>query len=119
MFEDTQLQHTACRMCFSTGLQPRNKQERNALHRYTQQCNRAAAANEPPPVSPKLTGSCTACGGLGILPRNSSEVDQASTPFVPVFSGSVAVIGGGIGGMAFALAALQRNLEATLSLPVL
>jgi 2-polyprenyl-6-methoxyphenol hydroxylase-like FAD-dependent oxidoreductase len=61
------------------------------------------------PVRPKAhLSTCLTCGGSGLLPSNSPPI--ADTKNYP----HVAIIGGGIGGVALAVACLHRRIPFTL-----
>lgn len=79
----------------------------------------------PAPPMPQRVVNCDSCNGLGILDMtttlptdnlgvNLSTAGQPAGQHQPTFTGKICVIGGGIGGLAFALAGLHRGLDVTV-----
>jgi hypothetical protein len=97
---------TGCHICKSTG-QRGVRPGQNAIFQHKKACEEALAQGLASPPWPKRTVKCNVCDGLGIL-------DAEIATFKPAFVGKIAVIGGGIGGIAFALAAKQRGLDVTV-----
>lgn len=95
-----------CSACGSSGLVSAYI-GKNAKFQYKRQCAAALDNNEPLPPYPTRFENCSKCDGLGIVPSTSQQM-------IPIFTGRIAVIGGGIGGMAFALAAIHRGLDVTV-----
>jgi hypothetical protein len=101
---------TICLECQGDGKKRRRlrKKVRLGYHRALEQFE-AAKSKGTPPVEPKRhLYSCRNCGGSGLLHRDKSPV--ADTENYP----HVAIIGGGIGGMALAVACLHRRIPFTL-----
>lgn len=92
-----------CGACGSSGLTSAFL-GKNAKFQHKQLCVTALKNNEALPPYPKRYEKCRKCDGLGVIPSVSQQM-------LPVFTGRIAVIGGGIGGMAFALAAIHRGLD--------
>jgi hypothetical protein len=95
-----------CQICKSTG-QRNVRAGQNTIYQHKKARVEALAQGLVPPPWPKRTVKCDVCDGLGI-------VDGDIATFKPAFVGKIAVIGGGIGGIAFALAAKQRGLDVTV-----
>ena len=93
----------ACVRCGGTG-EVEIKPSRQALHKHRQAAAAACAAGGPAPPRPsRRRVPCPACSGDGL---------QAGPPPVPLGDEppTVAIIGGGIGGAALALALQQRGV---------
>lgn len=100
----------SCGACRSTGSK-KVKAGKGTIFQHKKKCKEAATRQLPIPPMPMRVVNCDACSGLGIL----ETLDQSSLPAcVPAFTGRICVIGGGIGGLAFALAGLHRGLNITV-----
>ena len=98
----------SCKACRSTGVK-KVKAGKNAMFQYKQDCRAAIELNLTPPPVPQRSVNCEVCTGLGIV-GNDTSFDH----FQPEFKGKICVIGGGIGGLAFALAGFHRGLDITV-----
>jgi hypothetical protein len=98
------IQHaTACTKCVGSGVLE-VKPSRKLLHQHRVTAAAAAAAGAPPPPRPsRRRVSCMACGGAGLQSGPPPEPLGDEPP-------TVAIVGGGIGGAALALALQQRNV---------
>ena len=91
----------ACSKCLGAGVTPA-KPSRRQLHEH----RAAAAAAQGPIARPVLRRvPCTACGGVGLQPGPPAPPLHAGSP-----APAVAIVGGGIGGAALALALQQRGV---------
>jgi len=89
---------------------PRSKKEKHR-HRLAIESSKAAGLPEPPPPPPRCQ-PCKTCSGTGLC----SYDDPLSTPTLPLIESDieVAIIGGGIGGFALALALQHRRIPCTV-----
>ena len=91
----------ACGKCLGAGVTPA-KPSRRQLHEH----RAAAAAAQGPIARPVLRRvPCTACAGVGLQPGPAAPPLHAGAP-----APTVAIVGGGIGGAALALALQQRGV---------
>jgi hypothetical protein len=114
----------SCGACRSTGSKY-VKAGKSAIFHFKQQCKEAVLLDLPIPSTPRRIVNCQVCNGLGILDSPVSFLaegnddsggnnDSGVSLCPPAFTGKICVIGGGIGGLAFALAGLQRGLDITV-----
>ncbi|MBB1150463.1 FAD-dependent monooxygenase [Myroides sp. NP-2] len=94
-----QLHWTACKACH--GLGKKNKGRRKKA-KYSKELSVAAEERAVAHYSP-----CSKCGGAGIVPATSPPIPDEQYPHL-------AIIGGGIGGIALAVACLHRGIPFTL-----
>lgn len=95
--------HTACKKCRGLGVR-KISPSKKTMHRHKLERDKflATPGEKTPPPSPICTVPCKACNGIGL--------DQL--PGIPTSSKlEIAVIGGGIGGCALALALQQRGFR--------
>lgn len=105
-----ELHWTTCSECQGRGRKSR-RLSKKVRRNYQRELDDFEAGNSdgPAPVRPKghLDG-CLSCNGSGLIRSTSkSEVDEENYPHV-------AIIGGGIGGIALAVACLQRGIPFTI-----
>jgi 2-polyprenyl-6-methoxyphenol hydroxylase-like FAD-dependent oxidoreductase len=101
---------TICLECQGYGKKRRRlrKKVRLGYHRALEQFEAAKGKGTPPVEPKKHLYSCINCAGSGLLPcANSPKADPENYPHV-------AIIGGGIGGIALAVACLHRSIPFTL-----
>ncbi len=99
-----------CEDCFGTGKKYRRPRKKARLL-YKLACAEFETSNgaSPPPVRPiSQPYLCATCKGSGLL--TAAKPPQADTEHLP----HVAIIGGGIGGVALAVACLHRGIPFTL-----
>lgn len=108
--ENEPVSWTVCQECQGRGKKSRRLSKKVRLH-YQIALDEFAKTNgeSPAPLPPKGNlYSCLNCSGSGLLPAASPPVaDKENYPHV-------AIIGGGIGGMALAVACLHRGIPFTL-----
>jgi 2-polyprenyl-6-methoxyphenol hydroxylase-like FAD-dependent oxidoreductase len=100
---------TICPECNGRG-NKRHKLRKKVVLLYKIACDEFEKTNREgiAPIRPKgHPYLCLNCNGLGILPSNSQPIDDTNYPHV-------AIIGGGIGGVALAVACLHRGIPFTL-----
>jgi 2-polyprenyl-6-methoxyphenol hydroxylase-like FAD-dependent oxidoreductase len=101
---------TICPECLGRGKKSRKLRKKVRL-RYRMECDQFEKTNSPgtPPIRPKgHLYSCPDCGGSGLIHSSSHPLsDKENYPHV-------AIIGGGIGGVALAVACLHRAIPFTL-----
>ena len=91
----------ACGKCLGAGVTPA-KPSRRQLHEH----RAATAAAQGPIARPVLRRvPCTECAGVGLRPGPAAPPLHAGAP-----APTVAIVGGGIGGAALALALQQRGV---------
>ena len=101
--EEKELVHwTVCLSCH--GLGKKNKGPRKKVKLTKQMPNHSMEAKEH---LPSYLHTCSKCGGSGIVPAPFFPTPTEKYPHV-------AIIGGGIGGMALAVACLHREIPFTL-----
>lgn len=115
-----------CMSCQGVGTVPvrRSRKRRKtaaATHGATTEgtlASKAAAAEAtappsptPPSPSPPSTVQCSRCGGIGLVPRPAPRASAQATRGADC---DVAIVGGGIGGLALALALQQRGMHAVV-----
>ena len=94
----------ACGACRGLGV-TRKKLSKRVLQRHREAAAAAAQAGRPPPPRPSRPGvPCAACAGTGL------QAGPAPAPLRDGDEPAVAVVGGGIGGAALALALQQRGV---------
>ena len=104
---------TACPECQGRGKRHRrlNKKARLQFQKTLEafQQNQSQAPEQLPPIRPKgQPYPCSNCNGTGLIPsENPPPADTENYPHV-------AIIGGGIGGVALAIACLHRGIPFTL-----
>ena len=96
----------ACLSCHSTGF-VRAKAGKKALFLHRQRCQQDANCSGSSSFPrPYRLAQCPNCSGLGVA------ISQEDSPQIsPSFKGRICVVGGGIGGLAFALAGHHRGLD--------
>lgn len=101
---------TTCPECHGRGKKSRRLRKKVRL-RYQRELKQfeESKSEGPPPVRPKgHLDTCKQCLGAGLIPSASQSVpDRENYPHV-------AIIGGGIGGVALAVACLHRGIPFTL-----
>jgi len=100
----------ACIACHSTGVKY-VKAGKSARFHHKKLCRDAAAMNSAPPPAPRRAVQCDKCEGLGVL---TTSLTSDAPIMEPAFTNRICVIGGGIGGLAFALASQHRGLDVTV-----
>ncbi len=98
-----------CEECFGTGRKYRRPRKKVRLL-YKQACAEFEKSNGegPAPVRPvSQPYLCVTCKGSGLMPASTPPQPDPSLPHV-------AIIGGGIGGVALAVACLHRSIPFTL-----
>lgn len=108
--KDVETSWTICLNCKGQGKKSR-RPSKKALQRYQTALEQFKKLNsdETAPVRPNGSFySCSNCSGSGLIPsKNYPEPDTKNYP-------NVAIIGGGIGGVALAVACLHRGIPFTL-----
>ncbi len=101
---------TTCENCQGRGKKSRRiRKKTRLLYRKELELFEKSNGEGPTPIPPKgHLENCTICSGSGILP--SAEPPTPDTQNYP----HVAIIGGGIGGVALAVACLHRGIPFTL-----
>lgn len=110
MPENVEASWTICDECHGRG-KKRHKLRKKVVLLYKMACDEFEKTNDEgiAPVRPKgHPYSCENCGGVGLLPSTTYAI--ADTENYP----HVAIIGGGIGGVALAVACLHRKIPFTL-----
>ena len=108
--ENTTTSWTSCQECEGQGKKSRriNKKVRLQYLKAVEQFEKLNG-EDPAPVRPKAhLDSCLRCSGSGLVPAANPPI--ADTENYP----HVAIIGGGIGGVALAVACLHRGIPFTL-----
>lgn len=101
---------TICLACQGVGKKSRGISKKAHLH-YQKQCKQLeeTGKTDTPPTPPKgHLHPCLTCAGSGLI-----YAEQAPTPNPNLFP-HIAIIGGGIGGLAFAVACLHRRIPFTI-----
>ena len=99
----------ACSACHGEGARF-TRPSRHALHEHHLAVAAAAAADsEPPQRPPPRRVPCKVCCATGLVQNSAPD-----TPAPEFGSATVAIVGGGIGGAAAALALQQRGLNAVV-----
>lgn len=105
-----QLYWKTCQECYGVGKKKKRIRKKERLHyewKLTQFENGNIKGELPNPPNRPLY-SCSSCNGSGLIPSESfPESDIENYPHV-------AIIGGGIGGMALAVACLHRGIPFTI-----
>jgi 2-polyprenyl-6-methoxyphenol hydroxylase-like FAD-dependent oxidoreductase len=101
---------TICQDCQGRGKKSRRLRKKVRL-RYQRELDEfdKTLGDDPAPIRPKgHLYDCLSCGGSGLVPTTSApNADKETYPHV-------AIIGGGIGGVALAVACLHRSIPFTL-----
>lgn len=108
--ENTATSWTICQECKGQGKKSRriNKKVRLQYQKAVEQFEKSNGES-PAPIRPKAhLDSCSNCSGSGLIPAASPPI--ADTENYP----HLAIIGGGIGGVALAVACLHRGIPFTL-----
>ena len=108
--ENTANSWTICQECKGQGKKSRriNKKVRLQYQKAVEQFEKSNGES-PAPIRPKAhLDSCSNCSGSGLIPAASPPI--ADTENYP----HLAIIGGGIGGVALAVACLHRGIPFTL-----
>nr|WP_159024317.1 NAD(P)/FAD-dependent oxidoreductase [Formosa sp. L2A11] len=101
---------TICNACKGRG-KKRRKLSKKAKQQYQLACDKFEASGSIGPVPVKPRGdlySCPTCDGTGLL--SATHFSKPNTELYP----HIAIIGGGIGGVALAVACLHRGIPFTL-----
>lgn len=93
------VEYSACPKCRGEGRIGRQASRKARLR------HKRARLDTPPPTRWE---SCATCEGTGLVSKNQAETPQESCSF------HVAIIGGGIGGLALALACRHRSISCTV-----
>jgi len=108
----------ACPLCHGEGRITSRKRRRRKKIKYEEMSGdgKDNEAIRPPPEI--LMVPCKKCSGCGVLPT-SHEISMAArsrTPWFPIVQPNthIAIIGGGIGGLALAIACQHRNIPCTV-----
>ena len=108
--ENTTTSWTSCQECKGQGKKSRriNKKIRLQYQKAVEQFEKSNGEG-PAPIRPKAhLDSCSNCSGSGLVPDfNPPKADPINYP-------NIAIIGGGIGGVALAVACLHRGIPFTL-----
>jgi 2-polyprenyl-6-methoxyphenol hydroxylase-like FAD-dependent oxidoreductase len=108
--ENTATSWTICQECKGQGKKSRriNKKVRLQYQKAVEQFEKSNGES-PAPIRPKAhLDSCSNCSGSGLIPAASPPIaDSENYPHL-------AIIGGGIGGVALAVACLHRGIPFTL-----
>lgn len=108
--ENIALRWTICQECHGAGKKSRrlHKKVRQHLQEEFDQFEKLVAEGKTP-IRPNChLHNCETCKGAGLLPASADSIaDQENFPHV-------AIIGGGIGGVALAVACLHRQIPFTL-----
>ncbi|WP_339921162.1 NAD(P)/FAD-dependent oxidoreductase [uncultured Flavobacterium sp.] len=108
--ENTATSWTVCQECKGQGKKSRriNKKVRLQYQKAVEQFEKSNGES-PAPIRPKAhLDSCSNCSGSGLIPAASPTIaDSENYPHL-------AIIGGGIGGVALAVACLHRGIPFTL-----
>ena len=100
---------TICQKCYGNGKIKQRIRKKAKLHYQNQLAlfNKNKAQGTPPLVPKPHTSPCKNCNGTGLLKTNTPYQFNNSLPHI-------AIIGGGIGGVALAVACLHRGIPFTL-----
>ncbi|WP_051209966.1 FAD-dependent oxidoreductase [Gelidibacter mesophilus] len=108
--EETVASWTICTDCQGQG-KKRRKLRKKAKRRYQRACEQFEKSKSEETLPAKPTGHlelCSTCSGSGLAPTTNPPIaDEENYPHI-------AIIGGGIGGVALAVACLHRGIPFTL-----
>src|SRR5690606_14835528 len=108
--QDKKTSWTVCEACKGSG-KKRQRIRKKIKHRYQRELDEFEKTNGEgtAPIKPKgHLNTCANCSGSGLLPAENNPIpDTENFP-------NVAIIGGGIGGVALAVACSHRGIPFTI-----